>query len=111
MSVVGEGRDTKNTSVYRDRTTDKDGWLCDIKFFKDNQFATEIIIVGKERMNVIGEIYENKKFMKLVEIISEKNFKLGEYSKIKEQIIIEGFKEGLKVARKAIEIYETFNIH
>lgn len=108
MSVIGEGRDTKNSSIYTSNSTDKIYWLCDIKFFDGNAFANDIDIVGKEKMTKVGDIYENHKFSAILEIVSDKSMQLGKSSTIKEQISINGLKNALDTVKKAIKIYKMF---
>lgn len=108
MSVIGSGSDTKNSSIYNAQSTDQENWLCDIKFFLGGNFADDLIVVGKERMNTADKIYENIEFSKVVEILSGKKMELAPSAKIKEQLEIEGFDSGLKIIQKAIMIYQIF---
>ena len=108
MSVIGEGRDTKNSSIYTDSSTDKAYWLCDIKFFDGSAFASDIDIVGKEKMTKVGDIYENQEFSSILEVLTDKPMQLGKSSTIKEQITISGFKNALSVVKKAIRVYKLF---
>lgn len=108
MSVIGEGRDTKNSSIYTNNSTDKAYWLCDIKFFEGSSFATDVEVVGKEKMNMVNDIYENQEFSKILEILTGKGMELGRSSTIKEQIKIVGFKNALDIITQAISIYKIF---
>lgn len=108
MSVVGEGRDTKNSSIYTNNSTDKAYWLCDIKFFDGTAYANDVDVVGKEKMNIVNDIYENQEFSKVLEVLTGKSMQLGTYSTIKEQITISGFKNALSTVKKAIKIYKVF---
>ena len=108
MSVIGEGRDTKNSSIYTDNSTDKKYWLCDIKFFDGTVFVTDVDVVGKEKMNMVNDVYENQKFSRVLEILTGKSMQLGKYSAIKEHITISGFKDALDIIKKAIKIYKIF---
>ncbi|MEG2656900.1 MAG: hypothetical protein RSA29_14485 [Clostridium sp.] len=108
MSVVGEGRDTKKSSIYTNNSTDKAYWLCDIKFFDGTAYANDVDVVGKEKMNIVNDIYENQEFSKVLEVLTGKSMQLGTYSTIKEQITISGFKNALSTVKKAIKIYKVF---
>lgn len=108
MSVIGEGRDTKNSSIYTYNSTDKAYWLCDIKFFDGTAFANDVDVVGKEKMNTVNDIYENQEFSRILEVLTGKNMQLGKSSTIKEQITISGFKNALDTVKKSIKIYKVF---
>ncbi len=108
MSVIGEGRYTKNSSIYTNNSTAKAYWLCDIKFFDGTAFANDVDVVGKEKMNIVNDIYENQEFSSVLEVLTGRSMQLGNYSTIKEQITISGFKNALDTVKKAIKIYKVF---
>lgn len=108
MSVIGSGRDTKNSSIYNANSTDKRHWICDIKFFNGDAFATDIEVVCKEKMNVVNDVYENQEFASIIEIITNTTQHLGSHSSIKKQIDLINFCNALKEIEKAIKVYKIF---
>lgn len=108
MSVLGEGRDTKNSSIYSKQSTDIENWLCDVKFFSGDDFADVLTVVGKERMNTANEIYENHEFSQTLELIIGKVMELSPYGDIKKQIIIDDYTSGLELMKTALSIYRVY---
>lgn len=108
MSVLGDGRDTKNSSIYSKQSTDIENWLCDFKFFSGDDFADVFTVVGKERMNTANETYENAEFSRTLELISGKVMELSPFGNIKKQIIIDDYMSGLELMKTALSIYRVY---
>lgn len=108
MSVIGDGRDTINSSIYLDNSTDKENWVCDIKFFDKNKFANTVEVVCIEQMNTVGDIYQNLKFASVLEVLTDKTKQYGKYSSIKQKIDLDNFCDALDYIKKSIKIYKVF---
>ena len=108
MSVIGSGRDTKNSSIYNAESTDPERWLCDVKFFSDANFADYLTVVGRERMNAADETYENPEFSKTLELLTGKLMEDSPFGNIKKQIIIDDYVRGLELMKTALSIYRVY---
>jgi hypothetical protein len=110
MSVIGEGRTTKNSSIYFQNSTDPAFWLCDIKFFENGEtkLATIVDIIGKEKMNTVGIVYENSKFSRILEVLTELKMQKVKNAQFKTKISINNFKTAMETLKKAISIHLTY---
>lgn len=109
MSVLNHGRTTKNSSIYNANSTDSGDWICSVIFFEDNDFIDDIEVICKMSMNTAGEIYENDKFIKILEINTGISREKGKYSDIKTLVKLNGFEKAIDDIEKAISIYKIFN--
>lgn len=68
MSILNNGRTTKNSSIYSANSTNSKDWICSIIFFDDDNFIDNIEVICKISMNTKGEVYENDKFLFLLSL-------------------------------------------
>lgn len=108
MSVLNQGRTTKNSSIYNANSTDKEGWICSIIFFEGDEFIDDIEVICKMSMNTAGEIYENNEFINILEINTGILRERGKYSDIKTLVKLNGFENAINEIEKAISIYKIF---
>lgn len=109
IGVIESGRDEdKFTSIYNNTSMDRKHWVCDIKFFSDGTFASNVEVLCKEKMNTSGKLYENEKFAKVLGVLTGRGIDLGNYATIKEKLDFIGFTTALEELCRAIEIYKIF---